>query len=104
MEAWRGGRGRGVNSRFRRKNPRKVGKRKRRNICSKDFFFKLKMPINQFGTYRRLYAANGSPLNVLGDVHVPIDIGGVLVITRILVIENLGNPIILGLGFLQENK
>src|SRR6266496_1105179 len=163
MEAWRGGGGRGVNSRFRRKNPRKSRKKKKKkknknnenyhlgnekipshtvytvepndlnsydvehssyinlkvaqlyhpvlldtgcynNICSKEFFFKLKVPLNQAGTFTRLHAANGSPLNVLGDIQVPIDIGGVLVTTRILVIENLGNPIILGLGFFQENK
>src|SRR6266496_2887475 len=166
MEAGRGGDGRGVNSRFRRKNHRKSRKTRRTkkikknrnhvqnlwgnekvpphtvytvepndlnsdnvehssyinlkvaqlyhpvlldtgcyaNICSKDFSFKLNVPMNKVGTYRRLYAANGSQLNVLGDIQVPIDIGGVLVTTRILVIENLGNPIILGLGFLQENK
>src|SRR6266496_1522340 len=163
MEAWRGGGGRGVNSRFRRKNPRKSRKKKKKkknknnenyhlgnekvpshtvytvepndlnsydvehssyinlkvaqlyhpvlldtgcyaNFYSKDFSFKLNVPMNKVGTYRSLYAANGSQLNVLGDIQVPIDIGGVLVTTKILVIENLGNPIILGLGFLQENK
>ena len=77
-----------------------------RSICNETFFNKLHVPLKLIrnGEHTCLLSANGSQMRAIENICVPIEIQGVVVQTRILVLNNLSNDIILGLTFLNHNK
>ncbi len=74
------------------------------SLVSANLIKRLNLQINplEMGTPRNLFAANGSRLDVIGSLELPIVIKGLTFPQDVLVISNLNESFILGVDFMRS--
>ena len=72
-----------------------------RTICSENFFQKLNVSLEplQDGESKRMFAANGSAISVIGKASLNVKINGLIIPFEFLVLKQITQNVILGSDF-----